>query len=220
MMDGMRRWKHLLRAGCVIAASCASLARADSPPDTYGRDYISVLPGVVLPSKALDTSGTGASISGIYGYQFGSHVLGEVNIQSSAFDTRPFTGIDYQNGVIFDFVYQLRDRSAGLLTPFVLVGAGPNFDNFYPNHRDGASLWVEGGIGLVTQPLFHGVRLRFDARYARDSHEGWHQEPRAVFGIDIPLGHIEHQVAVRYPPARAEADAESNQRVEPRMLAR
>jgi OOP family OmpA-OmpF porin len=196
--------KRLLQIGCMVAALCPCQAGADNAPDTYAKDYIAVLPGVILPSKSLDTTGSGATISGIYGYQFSPHFLAELNIQSSSFDTRPFTGIDYQNGVTFDIVYQLRDRSAGLLTPFVLLGAGPNFDDFYPNHRDGASVLVEGGIGLVTQPLFHGVRLRLDARYTRDSHEGWHQEPRAVFGIDIPLGHIEHRVEITYLPSKGE----------------
>ena len=94
-----------------------------------------MLPGIVLPSKALGTSGVGATISGIYGYEFNPHYLAELNIQSSAFDTRPFSGMDYQNGVTFDFVYQLRDRGAGLLTPFVLVGAGPNSTTFPQSSR-------------------------------------------------------------------------------------
>ena len=203
-MDECIPLTRFLQIGCIAAALCPCQARADNPPDTYAKDYISVLPGVVFPSRAFGTEGSGASISGIYGYELSPYFLAELNIQSSSFDTRPFTGIDYQNGVTFDFVYQLRDRSAGLLTPFVLIGAGPNYDDFYPNHRDGASALVEGGIGMVTQPLFHGVRLRLDARYTRDSHEGWHQEPRALFGIDIPLGHIEHRVEVKYLPAKAE----------------
>jgi OOP family OmpA-OmpF porin len=197
----IKRWLVL---GCMTAALCPCQASADNAPDTYANDYISVVAGVVFPSRALGTSGTGATISGIYGYQFNPHFLGELNVQSSAFDLRPSTGVDYQNGVTFDVVYQLRDRSSGLLTPFVLFGAGPNYDNFYPNSRDGVSALVEGGIGVVTQPLLHGIRLRLDARYVRDSHEGFHQEPRALFGFEIPLGRIEHRVEITYLPAKAE----------------
>ena len=56
-------------------------------------------------------------------FEFNAHFFAELNIQSAAFDIRPFNGIDSQNGVIFDFVYQLRERPVGLLMPFVLVGA-------------------------------------------------------------------------------------------------
>ena len=218
-MDGSPSLTRLLRTACVTATLLAGQAMADNPPDTYGKDYVSVLPGIIFPSRELRTSGTGATISGIYGYEFSPHILGEVNIQASQFDTRPFVGIDYQTAVTVDVVYQLRDRSAGLFTPFVLLGAGPGYDDWFPNGRDGAAAFVEAGLGMVTQPLFkNGLRLRFDARYVRDSHEGWHQEPRAVIGIDIPLGHIEHRIEVEYLPAKAEVREVPVERVVVREL--
>jgi OOP family OmpA-OmpF porin len=188
----------------MVAALGVSVADAEAPASvsTYSesKDYVSVLVGLTFPSKSLGTSGTGTSFSGIYGYQFSPHWLAELNIQSSSFDTRPFIGIDYQNGATVDVVYQLRDRSAGLLTPYVLAGLGAVYDDFYPNDRDGIAPTLEAGVGLITAPLFHrGIRLRVEGRYAREQREGNHGEPRVLLGLDFPLGRIEQRIEYRRP---------------------
>jgi hypothetical protein len=177
----------------MVAACFASVVHAQSTApvggDAFGSDYVSVLAGLAFPNKDLGTTGTGATFSGIYGVQFSRQWLAELNIQSSSFDTRPLVGIDYQNGVTFDLVYQLRDRSAGRFTPYVLAGLGVVYDDFYPNHRDGVAPTLEVGAGLVTQPLFHrSIRFRLEGRYAREQREGLHNEPRVLLGLDFPLG--------------------------------
>jgi OOP family OmpA-OmpF porin len=188
-----------------LAALCVS-AHADdagTPTYTYGKDSISVIAGIVFPDKGIATTGSGATVSGIYGYQFAPHFLAEANAQSSSFDTRPFVGIDYQNGVTFDLVYQLRDRSAGLFTPFILAGAGAVYDDFYPNSRDGVAVTFEAGAGLISAPLFHrGVRLRVEGRYVHEQRENGHDEPRVLLGLDFPLGRVEHRI--EYLPAKVE----------------
>jgi OmpA-OmpF porin, OOP family len=164
---------------------------------------VSVIAGVAFPSKELGTTGSGATISGIYGYEFSPHFLAEINIQSASFDTRPFSGIDYQNGVTFDLVYQLRDRSAGLFTPYVLAGLGAIYDDFYPNYHDGVAPAFEAGAGLITAPLFNrGIRLRLEGRYAHEQHEGGHDDPRVLVGLDFPLGRVEHRI--EFLPAKVE----------------
>jgi len=194
----------MLRTSCLVAVLGASAAKAGDPAAvstyTYGKDYVSVLVGVTFPSKDLGTSGTGPTFSGIYGYQFSGHLLAELNIQSSSFDTRPFIGIDYQNGATFDLVYQFRDRSAGLFAPYVLAGVGAVYDDFYPNGRDGIAPTFEAGVGLITPPLFHrGIRLRAEGRYAFEQREGGHSEPRVLLGLDFPLGRVEHRIEYRRP---------------------
>jgi OmpA-OmpF porin, OOP family len=188
----------------LIAASLVMLcmqANSANPPDTLGTDYISVMGGAVFPAKSLDTTGKGATLSGIFGHEFSPHWLGEVNVQSSTFETGRLGGTDYyQNGATLDAVWQFRDRQQGLFTPFVLAGVGAAYDDFYPNSRDGAAALAEIGVGLVTPSLFsNGIRFRVDGRYVRDFHQGSHSEPRIMAGIDIPLGRIQHRIEVRQP---------------------
>jgi OmpA-OmpF porin, OOP family len=187
-----------LLLAALLAALCGQV-QADTPSDTFGPDYVSVLGGVVLPAKSLDTTGKGATASGIFGHEFSTHWLGEINLQTSTFETGHSGGTDYyQNGLTVDAVLQLRDRQQGLFTPFVLAGVGAAYDDFYPNNRDGAAGLAEVGVGIVTPPLLtNGIRLRVDGRYVRDFHQGSHSEPRIIAGIDIPLGRIEHRIEVR-----------------------
>jgi OOP family OmpA-OmpF porin len=159
-------------------------------------DYISVLPGYAKPSKDYDTTGSGFTFSGIYGDQWSPHLAFEINIQSSTFETGKNAGTDYyQNGATGDLVYFLGNRRAGHFTPFVLAGVGAVYDNFYPNSRDGVAAVAEAGIGIVTPAIYHGVRLRFDARAMYDSHEGGHVDARFLAGLDIPLGHSGRDIA-------------------------
>jgi OmpA-OmpF porin, OOP family len=191
-----------------LTLSCSvSVTRADDSPAptvTYRPDYVSVLPGYALPSKAYETTGSGFTISGIYGYQFEPHWSLEANVQGSVFETGLDKGTDfYQNGFTGDLVYLFRDRHIGLFTPFALVGAGAVYDDFWPHTRAGTAFIGDGGLGLVTQPLFaNGLRLRIDARYVYDTHLGGHGGERVLAGIDIPLGRIEHQVI--YLPGKPE----------------
>jgi OOP family OmpA-OmpF porin len=195
--------KRTLKIFGLFAVACATAAAAAADaPDSYGPDYVSILPGISFPSKALGTTGRGATLSGIFGHEFSPQLLAEFNVQSSTFETGVNGGTDYyQNGATVDFVYQLRDRQQGLLTPFVLVGIGAVYDDLYPNTRDGAAGIADAGVGVVTAPLFrNGIRLRVDARYVRDTHEGGHPEPRVIAGIDVPLGRIEHRIEFRQSP--------------------
>src|SRR5579871_6118167 len=74
----------------VIALSRLTLAQADdapSDPVTYRPDYVSVLPGYAMPSRAYGTTGSGFTVSGIYGYQFEPRWSVEANVQGSVFET-------------------------------------------------------------------------------------------------------------------------------------
>jgi OOP family OmpA-OmpF porin len=174
---------------------------------TYGPDYVSVLPGYSFPSKAYGTTGNGATVSGIFGHNFTPHISLETNIQSSTFETGTQAGTDYyQNGFTEDLAYSLFDRHSNqFLIPFALVGVGAVYDDFFPNNRDGVSFIADAGLGAITRPLFsNGIRLRIDARYVRDTHEGGHGEPRVIAGVEIPLGRTVQVIEYRTEPARPE----------------
>jgi OOP family OmpA-OmpF porin len=193
-----------LALACGVGAARADDGPAPTDTFTYRPDYVSVLPGYAIPAKAYGTTGSGFTVSGIYGYQFEPHWSIEANVQGSVFETGLDKGTDfYQNGATADLVYLFRDRRIGLFTPFALVGVGGVYDDFWPHARDGAAFIGDGGLGLVTQPLFaNGLRLRIDARYVYDTHLGGHGGERVLAGIDIPLGRVEHQVI--YLPGKPE----------------
>src|ERR1700761_2466636 len=74
----------------VLFAVSLSYARADDAPTdtlTYRPDYVSVLPGYAIPSKSYGTTGSGFTLSGVYGYQFEPHWSLEANVQGSVFET-------------------------------------------------------------------------------------------------------------------------------------
>jgi OmpA-OmpF porin, OOP family len=193
-----------LLAMIALLAFVARSDRAIADEITYSPDYISLLPGYVVTPKSIGTTGKGFTLSGIYGHQFAPHFSFELNIQGSVFETGSNNGTDfYQNGATGDLVYLFRDRSAALLTPYVLGGIGAVYDDFYPNNRDHAAFAADAGLGIVTRPLFsNGIRLRFDARYLFDASEGGHGEGRLLAGIDIPLGRVERHV--EYLPGKTE----------------
>ena len=180
---------------------CSVPSYADEVTIINGSDYVSVLPGYSIPSKAYGTTGKGFTFSGIYGHQFAPRFAYEVNVQSSVFETGQGNGTDfYQHGATGDLVYLFNDRSAAHWTPFALVGIGAAYDDFYPNNRDGVAFIANAGLGVVTAPLFkNGIRLRLDARYVHDAKEGGHGEGRILAGIDIPLGRVERHVE-QLPP--------------------
>lgn len=188
------------------APAAAGATPADTPtPDaiTYSADYVAVLPGYVMPSKAFGVTGTGVTISGIYGRQLMPKLSAEINVQSSTFETGINRGTDfYQNGGTIDLVYSFLDRrEAAYVTPFLLLGIGGVYDDFFPNSRDGAAFLAEGGGGLVSKPLGrYGIQVRLDARYVHDGKEGGHEERRVLAGIELPLGRTEHHVEIL--PAR------------------
>jgi OmpA-OmpF porin, OOP family len=201
----------------IVAAvvSIAALASAPLPAAdevAWGPDYVAALPGYSFPSKAYGTTGNGATVSGIFGHNFAPRLSLEFNVQSSTFETGTAGGSDfYQNGFTTDLAYSLWDRhSDHLLIPFVLIGVGGVYDDFFPSTRDGVAFIADAGAGVITRPLFsNGIRFRLDGRYVRDTKEGGHGEGRVIAGIEIPLGrtvrHIERHTEYIVEPARQDA---------------
>jgi OOP family OmpA-OmpF porin len=196
---------QLRQSGPCRAADTADPVASAQDRISYSPDYVALLPGYVMPSKAFGVTGTGVTISGIFGHAFTPKLSLEINVQSSTFETGINRGTDfYQNGGTIDAVYSFFDRrEAAYVTPFVLLGAGGVYDDFFPNSRDGAAFLAEAGGGLITRPLGrYGIQFRIDARYVHDGKEGGHEEPRALAGIELPLGRTRHHVEIL--PAKVE----------------
>jgi OOP family OmpA-OmpF porin len=193
-----------LRRALYSLALCACLSTADADEATYTPDYFSLVGGYSVPSKAIGTTGSGATASGIYGRALTAHLGFEINLQTSTFETGSSHGTDfYQNGATGDVLYTPWDRRSDRFTPFALIGVGGAYDDYVPSSLAGASLLVEAGTGVVSPLLFGDrVRLRLDARYVRDFRDGGHPERRLMAGIEIPLGRVERHV--EYLPGKVE----------------
>jgi len=176
------------------------LPRGANAQGVTAPDSISMLAGYAWPSRYYGTAGRGFTYSGIYGHTFAPHFSFEVNVNGSTFDTAVPAGTDfYQYGAAVDLVFSTSDQRTSFLTPYALVGVGGVYDDFIPQRAAGGAFTLEAGVGLVSRPLFeNGIRLRFDARWVRDSNEGGHSEYRGIAGIYIPLG--QHTQPARTPP--------------------
>jgi OOP family OmpA-OmpF porin len=182
-------------AACVIALLLVYSARAD---DTSRSDYISILPGYVHPSKLDGTTGRGFTFETVFGHPFTDHFSLEINLNGSIFEAGVNHGTDfYQQSIWVDGVYNITSGRGHAFTPYIIGGVGLIRDDFYPNNRDGEGGIITLGAGLVTPPIYKGVMLRAEARYARDTKEGGINEPRAYIGLEIPVGRVEHVVETR-----------------------
>src|SRR6201995_3918694 len=204
--------KHSLTAAIALVAVFAAAPLPAADEIIWGPDYVAALPGYTFPPKSIGTTGSGVTVSGIFGHNLAARFSVEFNIQSSTFETGPNGGTDfYQNGFTGDLAYSFVDRHADhFLIPFVLVGVGGVHDDFYPNSRDGIAFIADAGVGAVTRPLFsNGLRLRLDARYVRDTHEGGHGAERLIAGIEIPLGRTVRHTEFIIEPAKPEPQREA-----------
>jgi OmpA-OmpF porin, OOP family len=182
-------------AACVTSLLLMHAAQAD---DTSRFDYISILPGYVHPSKLEGTTGRGFTFETAFGHPFTDHFSLEINLNGSIFEAGVNRGNDfYQQSIWVDGVYNITSGRGHAFTPYIIGGVGVIRDDFYPDNRDGAGGIITLGAGIVTPPIYKGVMLRAEARYARDTKESGINEPRAYIGLEIPLGRVEHVVETR-----------------------
>ncbi len=180
---------------CAVAALLTQAARAD---EATRNDYISILPGYVHPSKLEGITGEGFTLSTAFGHPFTDHFSLEINFNASIFEAGVNRGNDfYQQSIWVDGVYNITSGRGRAFTPYLIGGVGVIRNDFYPNTRDGAGGIITLGAGIVTPPIYKGVMLRAEARYARDTKEGGISEPRAYIGVEIPVGRVEHIVETR-----------------------
>jgi OOP family OmpA-OmpF porin len=124
----------------------------------------------------------------LYGYQFANQFGIEVGGFFDNFETGNSGGTDfYHQGVGLDLTYAFGDRSS--FTPFLLIGAGGDRNDVFPDNKDGYSWYANGGAGFVTGPLSESfpAQIRAEARYVYD---GWNDHPRDIrigLGLEIPL---------------------------------
>ncbi len=122
-----------------------------------------------------------------YGYQGKNRWGYEVHGFSQTFETGDSLRTDfYRYGLGLDVFYAFGDRTS--FTPFILVGAGGNYNDVFPA-EDKLNYFANAGIGFVTGPFIKTgqLRLRGEARYVYDDFEDGYGDIRYALGIEIPL---------------------------------
>ena len=168
-------------------------------------EYFSFLGSYVIPDGGRGTTRRGGSASWIYGHLFTDRLSIEVDPTISIFNTGKSKGTDfYQYGGTVDMAYAFTSRMDAKISPFVLAGLGTSYEDVQPGTGKKFSLNADAGLGLVTKPLFYGVKLRAEGRYIYDFHNefrgGGFHDYRASVGIEIPLGRVIRTATLQQRP--------------------
>lgn len=203
-----------IAAAVLAMVSAAAAAQDDAQPvprieeGLAFSDYIAFMPGFfgadkhrVAADNVTRSQGTGFSFTFLYGDQLTEHWSVEGNVIGTTIETCNGCGTNfYQWGGMIDASFSLWDRRKATVTPFIFGGIGGMYNDVYPRVRQETTFNGEAGLGLVTKPIYHDIRLRAQAQYIHDTFEGGQNDYRASLGIEIPLGRVvQHVVEVPAP---------------------
>lgn len=198
-----------LAAVAAISAAGTALAQDDAPVtlDRFiyqSNDYISLLGGAAIPDSGRGTKDLGGYLTVLYGNQFHENLSVEGRFTATLMETGNRGGSDfyqYSGGVDAVFTpYDRREERA--LTPFALVGLAALVEDVSPNDRDDNAFGANVGLGVLTKPLLHNLRLRAEGRYAFSSFESGYHDFSVGLGLEIPLGRVREKVTTI--PAKVE----------------
>ena len=195
-------------AAPAVDASAPPAETADPLAGIHDVDYVSVLGNYVKADTHRGNGvnyGAGASV--IFGRHFGNHWGWEANYTFNDIETGPSGGGDfYIHDLGGDLTYSFGDRQH--LTPFLLIGGGGVFDDVHPRINNGASGYVDAGLGMTTGTFWHNrIRLRGEVRAVHDftstpDHNGF-TDYRAGIGLEIPFYELKPvQLASVEPPVQ------------------
>ena len=179
-------------AAPAVDASAPPAASADPLSGIRDVDYVAGMGNYVKADTHRGNGvnyGAGASV--IFGRHFGNHWGWEANYTFNDIETGPSGGGDfYIHDLGGDLTYSFGDRQH--LTPFLLIGGGGVFDDVHPRINNGASGYVDAGLGMTTGTFWHNrIRLRAEVRAVHDftstpDHNGF-TDYRGGIGIEIPF---------------------------------
>jgi len=193
----------------VIGTAGAALAQDDQPVTRdrlvyNSNDYISVIGGLAIPDSGRSTANLGGNLTFIFGNQIHENIAVEGRFTAAVLETGRGNGSDfyqYSGGVDVSFSpYDRRDEHA--LTPFALIGILTTADDVTPDTRDDGSVGGNVGLGFVTRPLFHNLRMRAEGRYTYSSFESGYHDFSVGIGFELPLGREREKLTVI--PAKVE----------------
>lgn len=187
----------------VLGTAGAALAQDDQPVVRdrlvyNSNDYISVIGGLSIPDGGRGTDDFGGNLTFIFGNQIHENISVEGRFTAALLETGRGNGSDfyqYIGGVDLTFSpYDRRDEHA--LTPFALIGILATADDVQPDTRDDGSIGGNVGLGFVTRPLIHNLRLRAEGRYTYSSFESGYHDFSVGIGFELPLGRVREKLTV------------------------
>jgi OOP family OmpA-OmpF porin len=188
------------------AESIATAAEPESTSPAPSQES-SYLAGMGTYTRAGKKRGpdvkTGVGGQFLYGNQYASRFGYEIGGFFDTFETGTKGGTDfYRQGLGADLFYAFSDRSG--FTPFILIGAGGDRNDVYPDNKDAYKWYANAGAGFVTAQLSNRfpVRIRGEARYVYDA---WDTKPKDIrfgLGLEIPLTETHHAPLPKEPLVR------------------
>ena len=198
-----------LVALAVVGTAGAALAQEEQPVTRdrlvyNSNDYVSVMGGLAIPDSGRGTDTFGGNLTFIFGNQIHENIAVEGRFTAALLETGRGNGSDlyqYTGGIDVSFSpFDRRDEHA--LTPFALVGLLTTADDVAKAKLDDSSFGANAGIGFVTKPLFHNLRLRAEGRYIYSSYESGFHDFSVGLGVELPLGREREKLTVI--PAKVE----------------
>lgn len=176
----------------VVEETETSVVTEQTTTRSFGaQHYLGVMGTYTDPDKDRSINGAdvdyAAGFSVLYGWQSEDQWGFEIQGFNETFETGDPARTDwYRYGLNVDLFYAFGDRTS--FTPFVLIGAGANYDDVYPA-EDKTTWFANAGVGFVTAPFTRigDLRLRGEARYIHDDFESGYGDIRYALGIEIPL---------------------------------
>ena len=190
----------------LICASSAALAEGE--PIIRDRlvytsnDYVSVIASAAFPDNGRGTDNIGGGLSFMYGNQFHELLSVEGRAAFTLLETGRGKGSDFYQvtGGIDLTVTPWDRRDEHPLTPFALIGIGAQSDDVAISTRDDSSFIANVGVGFVSAPVFHNVRIRGEARYTYSTYESGYSDLSVGLGLEIPLGRVRQTLTTTFTP--------------------
>lgn len=207
----------------VLGVAGPAMAQDDAPVtrDQFiyeSNDYVSLLSGLAVADSGRDVNRAGGFINFIYGNQIHENISVEGRFAATLFETGNRGGSDfyqYTGGIDLAFSpWDRRDERA--ITPFALIGFVAHAEDVTPNTRDDNAFGGNVGVGLLTRPLLHNLRLRAEGRYLYSSFESGFHDFSVGIGIEIPVGRVREKLTTI--PARIETKIVEIEKSVPRQI--
>lgn len=159
--------------------------------------YFDVWPYYVDADSARSADSQGAGIRAALGRHWRNNLFVEFQGFGSVIESGVPGATDYyMSGLGVDLVYAAHAKRR--FSPFLLIGAGVDYNDVQPDSEDDTSGYANVALGLTSGDLTqHGLRLRAEARYVYDFFADGYGDWHLGLGLSIPFGRTRETIVER-----------------------